>query len=322
MITIDDFPALTTDLQSIFNEVAKTKVAEMQGDKLFEVLDTNRLTFKHVILHGLAGIQEVTSGQDLPLVGTEEGDSIVYTQRYFGARAAITKTMRKFDLYNQIVSVIKSLPEDAFDKIDQSYADALLYGWANSYTDVYGKSVSALGPDGVMLFNASHTNNLNSSVFSNIIGSNDVLSRDAIVSARVKARLHQDPNGLNRPVHLDTLIVSPVLEDLAERILYSPQLPGSPNNDINPLKGKIKKLIVWDRLATRSDGTDTSAYWFLADSSKVGESLKSKFAERPSLDAPEQVYRNKNWEYTCDFYYTIGLGYPAYIWGSNGTGSA
>ena len=45
------------------------------------------------------------------------------------------------------------------------------------------------------------------------------------------------------------------------------------------------------------------------------------FAKKPVLDAPEQVYTNKNWDYSCDFYYTLGIGFPAYIWGSNASGS-
>ena len=76
MITVSDFPALTDDLQSIFNEVAKTKVAEMKGNKVFNVFDTKRRTFDSLILHGLAGIQEVTPGQDLPRVGGVEGKFI------------------------------------------------------------------------------------------------------------------------------------------------------------------------------------------------------------------------------------------------------
>jgi hypothetical protein len=249
-------------------------------------------------------------------------DSITWTQRYFGGIASITKEMRLFDLYNQIESIVKSISTDAFDKIDQSFADVLLYGWSSSYTDVYGKSVSALAPDGKCLFNAAHDSPVNSSYsFSNALSSNPVLSRDAINDARVIGMAFKDPNGINRPINYDTLIVPPSLEDLAERILYSNQMSGTANNDINPLKGKIKNLIVWERLEERSDDTDTSAYWFLADSSKVGETLNALFAERPSLDAPEQVYANKNWEYSIDFFYTIGLGYPAYVVGSTGAGS-
>ena len=44
MITAKDFPSLTDDLQSIFNETAKSKVANMQSSKIFNVFDTERLT--------------------------------------------------------------------------------------------------------------------------------------------------------------------------------------------------------------------------------------------------------------------------------------
>lgn len=326
MITRADYASLTDDLQSIFGEVSNNAIAEMVGKQVFDVFDTNRRTYDHLILHGVEGIQEVTPGQDLPRVTSEEGDSITYTQRYFGALVPITKDMRKFDLYNQIESVARSIIQDGWDKFDQSLADVLLNGWSTSYTDVYGKTISGVGPDALALFSASHSNNINSNVFSNVIQdsgatSNPTLSRDAIVNAIKQGRTHQDPNGHTRPVRLDTLIVSPENEDLAERIVMSEYIQGSANNDRNPLKGKIKQILVWERLQTRSDGTDTSAYWFMADSRMIGESLKAIFAERPSLDAPEQVYENKNWEYSIDYYYTVGLGYPAYVFGSNASGS-
>jgi len=322
MITVKDFPALTDDLQSIFNEIAKTKVAEMKGNKIFNIFDTKRRSFDHLILHGVDGIQEVTPGQDLPNISAEEGDSITWTQRYFGGIASVTKEMRKFDLYNQIESVVKSLTVDAFDKIDQSLADVILHGFsASSYTDVYGSTTPAVGPDGLALFYTDHTNNLNSDTFSNVITSNPTLSRAAIVTARKQAMTHKDPNGHSRPVNLDTLVVAPSNEDLAERIVLSDLIPGSANNDRNTLKGKIKKIIVWERLEENSAGTDTSAYWFMFDSSLVGESLNCLFAERPALDAPEQVYKNKNWDWSLDFFYTLGIGYAAYIFGSDASGS-
>lgn len=320
-ITTSDFPTLTGDVQEIFNETAKTKVAEMVGNQIFDVKDTDRLTFEHLILHGINGIKKVTPGQDLPRINAEEGDTISYTQEYFGGIASITKKMRKFDLHNQIEQVVKSLVTDAFDLVDQSMADLLTGGYLTSYQDAYGETVSAVGPDGLALFSTSHSNNLNSNVFSNIITSNPTLSREAIVTARAQGRAIKDPAGKIRPVNLDTLVVSGSNEDLAERIVNSNNISGSANNDLNTLKGKVKKVIVWDRLATRSDGTDTSAYWFMLDSTKIAETLKCLFAERPSLDAPDQVYANKNWDYSCDFFYVLGRGYMPYIFGSNASGS-
>lgn len=315
---------MTDDLQSIFNEVSNNAIAEMKGPSIFEVNDTNRRTHDHLILHGLAGIQQVTPGQDLPRVTSEEGDTVTYTQKYYGALVTVTKEMRKFDLHDQITGMVKSITQDAWDKIDQSYADVILNGWSTSYTDVYGSTVTSTGPDGLALFSASHTNNLNGTTASNLIlnssGTADTaLNRDAIVETRARGLRFTDPNGLVRPINYDTLIVSATNEDLAERLLFSSLLPGGPNNDINALKGKISKLIVWPRVDVNGQGTDTDQYWYMADSKKVGETLKSKFAERPSLDAPEEVYENKNWEYSMDFFYATGLGYHAYIRGSRGT---
>jgi len=296
----------------------------MVGPKIFEVKDTDRRTFDHLILHGVAGIQEVGDGQDFPSVTSVEGDSITYTQRHFAAIVPVTKDMRKFDLHDQIETTVKSITQDAFHKVDQSYADVLTNGWSTSYTDVYGRSIGATGPDGLALFSSVHSNNINSSTFSNLLlddagNADPVLSRAAIVESRARAMRYSDPNGLVRPINLNTLVVSAANEDLAERIVFSSGVQGTPNVDNNPLKGKVSQIIVWPRLDVRTGGTDTDQYWFMCDSSKVGESLKSKFAERPSLDAPEEVYENKTWEYSIDYYYTTGLGFPAYIRGSRGT---
>lgn len=324
-ILTTDFPALTDDLQDIFNEVAKTSVAELVGNQIFEVRDTDRRTWDHLILHGMDVIRKVAQGADLPESTVVEGDSITYTQARYGGIVAVTKDMRLFDLYDQIDSLVRSATDDAFQKIDQSFADRLLAGFATTaYTDPYGESVTPASPDGVALFSASHTNNINGNVFRNLIryngNNNPVLSREAIVAARSDAKLYKDPTGHKRPINLDTLLVSPSKEDEAERILNSAQISGSMENDVNPLKGKVK-LKVWEKLDSNSAGTDTSAFWFMYDSRKVGETLKAKFRERPTLDAPEQAYKSKNWNYSLDFYYAIGVGFPAYIWGSNGTGS-
>lgn len=325
MITERDFAALTIDLQSIFNEGAKAKVANNVGFSVFDVSDTQRRSFIHLVLHGVSGIKAVTPGQDLPRLTTAQGDEVTWNQEYFGGIASVTKEMRKFDLYDQITTIVQTLVDDAFDKVDQSLADVLGKGFSTSYTDVYGRSVSALTPDALALFSASHTNPITSQTQSNIITdgtiTNPPLSRLAVVNMRAVGLTHRDPNNLVRPINYDTLIVAPKNEDLAKRIVYSDNMSGTANNDVNPLKGVIKQIIVWPRLQVASDGTDTSSQWYLMDSSMAKETLQAKFAERPSLDAPDQAYANKNWDFSCDFFYVIGRGYPPYVAGSNATSS-
>jgi len=324
-IRTTDFAALTDDLQEIFNEVAKTSVSDMTGFKLFNIKDTDRRTYDYLILHGMDVIKKVAEGADLPQATVVQGDSITATQSRYGGIVSVTKDMRLFDLYDQIDGLVRSATEDAFQKVDQSLADVLLNGFsASNYTDVYGESVGATGPDGLALFSASHTNNINSETFRNIIrynsANNPVVSREAIVKARVDAMIYKDPTGHNRPINLDTIYVAPEKEDEVLRIVNSDKISGSFDNDPNPLKGKVK-VVTWEKLQTRTGGTDTSAYWFMCDSKRAKNSLQALFRERPALDAPEQVYKNKNWDYSIDFYYAILRGFPAFVFGSNGTGS-
>lgn len=326
MIKTTDFPALTEELQSIFNQEAKQKISDMKGRELFDVEDTELLNYEHLVVHGLGHPSRLTEGQNIPIQNADEGDSITYTQRWYGSGFAITKPMRKFDQYNVIRKMPKALASGAFDSIDQAMADVLLNGWATSYSDPYGGTVSAVGPDGLALFSASHTygDSVASGTYSNLLvdssGTTDIaLSRDAVVASRTAARNYKDGRSLSRGIDLDTLIVAPDNEDLAERILYSTQISGSANNDMNSLKGKVRTLIVWDRLGQSSAGTDTGAYWFMANSMNAGETLKALFAERPELDAPHDVYESKNWEYTTDFFWTVGLGFAPYVRGSRGT---
>ena len=327
MISVRDFAKLTTDLQEIYNEASQNKVSKAKGLDIFNVGETDLLDFKHVVLHGVKGVEEVAEGADLPVVTGEEGDDITWTQRYFGALPTVTKKMRKFDMYNQIESVVRSITDDGWDKIDQSLADLLLLGWDTSQTDIYGKLISTVGPDGLALFSGAHTYGGTSETYSNIISdgtnTNPGLSRAALVNIIKQGRTYRDANNILRPIMHDTIVVPPSLEDLAHRIVNSVQIQGSANWDPNDLvRSRFKgNIIVWDRLEQTGQGTSKSAHWFSYDSTKVKETLQCKFAERPSLDAPEQVYENKNWEYSIDYFYANGIGFAPYILGSKGDNS-
>lgn len=323
-IRVSDFQALTDDLQTVTSEARDLKIAEMGASNLlFSITDEARRTHDELILHGISGVEHVPDGGNYPRANSEQGDTITYTQAKYGVIVPVTYLMRRWDLYDQITENAKSAMDDAMDKLDQSLADVLLYGFAaTAYTDVFGQSVTPVGPDGLALFTASHTNGTTAATFSNLIndGSNNNpgLSRTAIVNERARALKYTDPQGLTRPIRLDTLVVGPDNEDLAERLLYSTQIPGEANNDLNALKGKIKTLKVWERLDLRSDGTDTSAYWFLADGSKVKKTLKAFFTDRPQLVAPDEVFANDDWEYKVRMVYSRGFGWAPYLRGSTG----
>ncbi len=324
MITTADFTTLTQKLNEWFNEAASLNVESWIGQQLYDVGETNWQVYNGLILNGAAKFDRVAEGGQLPAGTIGEGDNMSITQKRHGGRIVVTKDMRMFDRYDQIQEIVQDNTEFAFDRIDQSQADVLLNGFTGtSYTDLYGYNQSNVTPDAVVFFSASHTNNQNAGTARNLIRNaagtaNPGLDRAAIVTARKDGRINRDPNSANRPVVLDRLIVSATNEDLAERVVYSSGVAGTPNVDLNPLKGKISNILVWSRCDLRGDATDTSAYWFLASSTRSNKTLKSPFAQKPTMYAPDLVSDSRNWEYDLDAYYTLGLLYPFFVWGSTG----
>lgn len=340
ILTIKDFPTLTKDIQSIFDETKKTKLASSKGLELFGVADTNLLDYKHQVMHSIGGMSRVAEGQNYPSVSTSEGDSIYYTQLHYAGLVNITKESRMFWLERNgsVYDQAKNIMDTAWNQIDTSFAEKLIYGWSTSYTDVYGDTVNSnRTPDSLTLFNANHTTKINSTyTFSNLITdslnavTNPALSRQAIVDTRIRAMKFADTNGLVKEIDLDTIIIPPELLDKTEQILYSlnyPRLSGTANtenfapNNINrttPI-GNMK-IVTWSRLS-KASVPYTSTMWFLANSTLLKESCKALFAQRPVLNAPEKVYENELWQYSIDAFYALGYGFPAYIYGSKGDNS-
>jgi len=325
MIRRQDFEKLNEELQETYMESSVTAISEMVGPKLFETKETSLYDYLHQVLHGVSGIKRIADGENFPRVNSKQGDNVTWSQRHYGAEVPVTKDMRKFDRYDQANELVETIVDEAWNDLDQSLADVLIKGWDTSYTDVWGDTVASVGPDGLALFSASHSNNVTSETFSNIINdgtnSNPALSREAIIYQIKTGRINKDVNKKNRGIRYDLLIVPPSLEDLAYRIVESDKIQGSADNDTNNWLKKRVKILVWERLESAADATDAAAYWFMADSRKLVKVLKLLFAEKPTLDPPEILYKNKEWDWTIDFYYTLGFGYPLGIAGSKGDNS-
>lgn len=328
---VPSYEALTKEIQKIFSTAAKNKIAKQFGMTLFGVKTTELLDYKYQILHGVDGVVPVAESQDYPKTSGKQGDSITFTQQTYGRTIVVSKKIRKFwrTQNGSVASQVKTTTETTFDRIDQSMADRLLNGWGATYTDVFDETQSNVCPDGNPLFYAAHSNAANSTTFSNIITEgatvNPTLSRPALVETIARGRKFKRPINEGKdvvaPVELNCLLVGPDLYDLAIRLVESAKIAGSDNNDTN---GSIAHLKVkmWSRLASDGQGVDHSAKWFMYDEGMVGETLMALFSQKPQLDAPDEAYRSKDWEYTIDTYYVLGNGWPAYIYASKGTNAA
>ncbi len=125
-----------------------------------------------------------------------------------------------------------------------------------------------LTPDGVSLFNATHA--LKGGGTARNRPSTDAdLSATSLANALIDLQTDQkdEAGHLSAPVTNLKLIVPPALEFLADRLLNSINLPGSADNDRNPIKSRRTwDLIINPRL------TDTDA-WFIVNGSKAQHAL-------------------------------------------------
>lgn len=317
---------LNGKLTRIYDEYAKRRVTADVGMKVFKIEDDSNYASAYQMVGTFGGTQKVAEGQDFPETTTAQGYKKIVTQNHYANSFRITKDHRIFikTKWKEIANLPKNMSRDAFNKIDQSFADVLNNGWSTSYTDIFGSTVDSTTPDGVSLFSDSHKTTATGITMGNIIWDggatsvgtvNPALTRASLVSSRTMARKAKDSSGILSEINIDTLLVSADDEDLANRIVKSQYIQGSNNNDINPdsTVGGLK-VLVRPRL--------TKGYWFVFESEMVGESLFAGFAQKPTMEAPFQYPKNQDWLYTMDFYYYIQLGAANYIFGSKGTNAA
>lgn len=323
-ILVADFPTLTKKLNVWYAEASRDAIADWVGKDYFDVGETDWEIYNTLNLYGLGRPSRVAEGAQFPGLNTEEGDSMSLTQIQYADRFGVTKRMRKFERYDQIQPLARSMADGFFDSIDQSQADLLTNAFSGtSFTDVYGHSQSNVAADGVVGFSASHTNNRNGNTFTNLIvnaaaQANPALDRDPIVNTVSAGRKYRDPNKLNRPIRLDRLLVSATKHDLAQRIVFSQGVQGTPNVDSNPLRSDVNSLVLWSRIDEDGAGTDRTKVWFMCDSRNVKTTLRSPFAQRPMMFPPEEINDSKTWEWTSDMFYVMGWDHPKFAFGSTG----
>jgi hypothetical protein len=126
---------------------------------------------------------------------------------------------------------------------------------------------SELTPDGVSLFNTAHALK-GGGTAKNRPSTDADLSATSLTQALIDFQTDQkdDAGHLANPVHGFKLVVPPALEFLADRLVNSIQLPGSADNDKNPLKRRTWEIVVNPRLS------DPDA-WFLIASNKSQHGL-------------------------------------------------
>jgi phage major head subunit gpT-like protein len=172
-------------------------------------------------------------------------DTVQYKHVTYSKGFQVEKEMVDDEQYNIINKMPKALARSARATIEEHAASI----FNNAFT------ASATNYKGEALISNAHAR-LDGGTTSNLVGAYALTEANLELAMKL-AREQVDETGLKIQMNPKTLIVPGALEFTAEKIAKSVQLPGTNNNDINPMRGRFN-VVVLDYL------TDPTA-WFLID---------------------------------------------------------
>lgn len=236
---------LEPGLRKIFMETYKEKPE--QYSSVLNILSSKKaietdLRMGGFSMWGTKGTTDSTQYEDPTTT-----DTVQYKHTTFSKGFIVEKELVDDEMYSQINKMPKALARAARATIESKAAE-IFNNSANA---------NALNYKGEPLISASHKR-LDGGTTSNAIG--DLALSEANLEIAFKLAAEQvDERGLKIQMNVTTLVVPRALEFTAEKIAKSVQLPGTANNDINPMKGRFN-VIVLDYL------TDVNNWYLLDDS--------------------------------------------------------
>ncbi len=255
------FPGLYDNVDKAVEVILRSSLKELQPifPEYFNMRTSDRKFERVITVTPFGDVPEKGEGEIYALDLIKPAHSKDFTHLEFGLGFEHTETSAEDDSFEQISRAATCLAFSARYVQEKYAADVLNNGFGSETT-----------PDGQPLFDAAHVlagggtakNELTNAADLSIDSLSDAL-RDMQTETKIES------GQLVAPITGLVLVVPPAVEFLAHRVVNSTGLPGSADNDTNPVKAlRNIKIVVNPRLS------DTDA-WFLLSASKAMHGLTS-----------------------------------------------
>lgn len=213
--------------------------------KYYRVLTSDRKFERRTQFAQFDSVPLKGEGEDYVSKQIKTGNTVDFTHLEFGLGFEVTETAEEDDQFDVIADYAAGLMRAARWTEETYAASPLILGFSTQTS-----------PDGAAWFSASHTL-ISGGTCSNLI--TDDLSNDSLMNALIlSATDAKSEEGHNLMLQEGwDLIVPPALMGVAERVVNSAGLPGSADNDVNPVKNLFKVNVIVNPLITDTDS------WFL-----------------------------------------------------------
>jgi hypothetical protein len=246
---------------------------------------TKKATLTDAQMTGLGALRLKGEGENIVFDDIIMGDTVAYTPVRFALGYKITQEVIDHELYGQVEKIESGLVKSAVDLQETIAALAINNGFVTTAADGF----SATGFDGLALFSTAHTRLDGGAVFRNRPTTDVDLGVTALQNALIDIENTKDDRG--RPINLraQLLIISPEDRFTAEEILQSELKPGTANNDINALKGKLSFMVSHyktdtDAWAIKCDRHDVNFVWDTKPRGGMQEDFEAEVIKRKIVE--------------------------------------
>lgn len=264
---------------------------------LFEIDTSNKAFEEEVGVTGFGLASVIEEGANVTYDTMRQGFITRYVMVKYGLGFIITSEMVEDNQYSQVA---KNRARGLAFSMQQTKEHV----GANVYNRAFDSNFT--GADGKELIATDHPN-VTGGTWSNELATAADLSQASLEQACIDISKFTNDRGHKISVIPQRLIIPYELMFDAERILMSNLEPGSANNDINPVKGKLS--IVLNHYLTDVDA------WFIL--TNVPNGLKHFVRKSPQFK-DDSDFDSDNLKYKATERYAFGFTDPRGIFGSPG----
>ena len=274
---------------------------ENETAEIFETESSDRAFEEEVLIIGFGNAEVKTEGQGVNYDTASEGFTARYTHETVALAFALTEEAVEDNLYDRLGSrYTKALARSMAHSKQVKGANVLNNAFSSSYT----------GGDGLSLVNSAHTL-AGGGTFSNRPSTYVDLNETSLENALITVSTFVDDRSLILALQGTKLVVPPQQQFIAERILETPGLPFSADNDVNPIRSMG---MVPQGYAVNHFLTDNDAWFLLSD---CPDGLKH-FERTPLSTSMEGDFDTGNVRFKARERYSFGWSNPRAIYGSSG----
>jgi hypothetical protein len=239
--------------------------------------------------HDLDMIPQVEEGEDYSFVTTKAGASKTLSVNKYGLGISISEEAISDGKFDELADLIKKLARSAQESREVAFVNLFNNGFSSETT-----------PDGVSVFNSSHTFP-SGRTMSNVLSVASDLSETSLQQARYSfSTVFVGDTGIIYSLTPKVLLVHPANEAYAEELVGSDLKPDSNDNNLNSLKRHGIRVVSSPHL------TDEDAWFLMADKSEVGCVVIEREGIKTIAGGPSVGFMNDSIMYKTRYRETMG----------------